>query len=391
MRAVALASILALLAFAPVASATAVPTTLHLYVDPLADFPITPQAPPDGFVVDSGLGLAGSTFTCAPNPPLARPFGDAHTFRGYAYPAPVESSRAGEVRFHPARGVDGDVVLSGEPLVLHWYWAMDPLPGVPGGEQAPLVLPNVVVEATLRAGDAISVDDAAYDEGAVVASGRSEPATLAGPETQGATYSGVSGQAVYEFTVPMQVAAPVIPHEQGFNLRVDTYMVECGDGHAMPHAVALHSSPGHRPRLDVALDDPLSGSLRAEVDGNGTLVLLARPSSVLGLGDVANVTIAATGPDGRPVALEDRDTVLQGYGPCGPECGNRVMHVYLRALPHAAAGRYNATLSFTNQQGTASWTQSVEVAVVPAQAAPATPAIAVGAGLLLAALALRRR
>jgi hypothetical protein len=374
------------------AAADGVPTTLHLYVDPLQDFPMSTQAPPDGFVVDSGLGLASNTFTCADNPGgVARPFSSSHTERGYAYPEPVEVSRGGEVSFHPARGVDGDVAIAGDTVTLHWYWAMDPAPGVPGGEQVPLVLPNVVVEATLRTGDAVSIDDAALDQGPVVAAGSSQPATLAGPMTQGATYSDVDGQQVYEFTVPMKVSAPLVPHDQGFNLRVDTYLAECGDGRVMPHAVAVHSSPGHRPRLELSLADPLSGALHANVTADGTLAVIGEPASVLGLGDVANVTIAVTGSDGQPVEMQDLDQVMQGYGPCGHACGHRTLHLYLRALPEAPAGHYNVTMTFTNQQGTATRTVSQDVAVVPGQAAPGVAPLALMAGLLAAALLLRRR
>jgi MYXO-CTERM domain-containing protein len=390
MRAVALASVALALALAPAASAATAATTLHLYVDPLADFPITPQAPPDAFVVDRGLGLASNTFTCAENPPLARPFAESHTMRGYAYPEPVEVSRGGELSVHPARGVDGDLQFSGDDLVLHWYWAMDPAPGAPGGEQAPLVMPNVVVEATLRVGDAIAIDDASYDQGAVVASGRSQAATLAGPATQGAAYSTVDGQSVYEFTVPMKVAAPLVPRDQGFNLRVDTYMAECGDGRVMPHAVALHSSPGHRPRIEAGIVDPLSGSLKANVTA-GTLIVLGQPSSVLGVGDVANVTITVTGPDGQEVEMDNMDQVVQGYGPCGEGCGHRLLYVYLRGLPDPQPGRYNVTMSFTNQQGTASWTQSTQVSVVPEQEAPGLPPVLALAAVVGAALLLRRR
>lgn len=393
MRAVALASValaLAAATLAPAASAATAATTLHLYVDPLSDFPITPQPPPDSFVVNRGLGLASNTFTCAENPPLARPFSESHTMRGYAYPEPVEVARGGELSFHPARGVDGDLRLSGDDLVLHWYWAMDPAPGVPGGEQAPLALPNVVVEAALRVGDAIAVDDAAYDQGAVIASGRSEPATLAGPATQGATYDTVDGQSVYEFTIPMKVAAPLVPRDQGFNLRVDTYMMECGDGRAMPHTVALHSSPGHRPRIDVGLVDPLSSTLRANVTAD-TLIVLGQPTSVLGVGDVANVTLDVTGPDGQEVQMERMDQVVQGFGPCGEDCGHRLLYVYLRGLPDPQPGVYRATLSFTNQQGTASWTQSTEVSVAAEQEAPGLPPLLMLAALAVAALALRRR
>lgn len=392
MRAVALASLVALALLVPAASAAPAPTALHLYVDPLADFPITPQAPPDGFVVNSGLGLASNTFTCAENPPLARPFAESHTMRGYAYPEPVVVERGDSVKFHPSRGVEGDVTLSGEPLVLHWYWAIDPAPGAAGGEQATLPLPNVVVEATLRMGNAISVDDAAYDQGTVIASGRSEPATLAGPATQGATYEVVGGQAVYEFVVPMAVEAPLVPHEQGFNLRVDTYMSDCaGEGRFMPHAVALHSSPGHRPRLEAVLVDPLSGALHANVTADGTLVAFGEPMSVLGTGDIANVTITAVGPDGEPVELENQDMVREGYGPCGHDCGHRRIYQYLRVLPDAPAGRYTLTMSFTNQQGTATHTLTQEVAVVPEQAAPGVAPLLLAAGLLAVAVALRRR
>jgi hypothetical protein len=375
----------------PVASGEPAATTLHLYIDPLADFPITPQAPPDGFVVNSGLGLASNTFTCAPNPPLARPFGEAHTFRGYAYPEPVEVARGDSVKFHPSRGVDGDVLFSGKPLVLHWYWAMDPAPGVPVGEQVPVVLPNVVVEATLRAGSAVAVDDAVYDEGEVIAHGASAPATLAGPATQGARHTTVEGQSVYEFTVPMQVAAPLVPREQGFNLRVDTYMTDCGDGRAMPHAVALHSSPGHRPRLETEVVSPLSGSLSAQTAADGSLVVVAEPASVLGAGDVANVTVTAVGPDGEVVELERHDVVAQGYGPCGHDCGHRLLFRYVRVLPDAPAGAYEVTMSFTNQQGTAAWNETKQVSVVHEQEAPGLAPAALLAGLLAAAVALRRR
>ncbi|MHB1262334.1 MAG: hypothetical protein ACYC2H_11545, partial [Thermoplasmatota archaeon] len=85
---------------------------------------------------------------------------DYHTLYAYATPSPIAYTRGGGMEVHPARGLQGIVPLAESAPILHWYWSTQ----VAAGEgPTPTPVPNVVVQATMRAGAAISVEDVAYN------------------------------------------------------------------------------------------------------------------------------------------------------------------------------------------------------------------------------------
>ncbi|MEA3135738.1 MAG: hypothetical protein QOC71_19, partial [Thermoplasmata archaeon] len=257
MRATAILLMAAALALPP---AGATPVTLYGHVVHMGqDFPLNTQEPPSDFVVDEGIGLMTNTLTCLPATGVVNTSQGYHTMYGYSSPSFVEYGQAedGGPRVHPERGLSADARLdAASPMVLHWYFS-EPQPGELG---TPAPVPNVVVQATMRTGESLSVDDRAYDEGPILAQGRSAPALLAGQSSQGVEVDTVDGRIVYHFTVPMAIEEPVIPRATGFNLRVDVFVENevCGEDKAvMPNAVLLHSSPGHRPRLELGVLDHL--------------------------------------------------------------------------------------------------------------------------------------
>src|ERR1041385_8584830 len=95
----------------------------------------------------------------------------------------------------------------------------------------------------------------------------------AGPLSTGVRVDRVGGRDVYEFTVPLAIDQPLLPHATGYNLRVSTYVdLPCGDGHVMPTGLELHSSPGHRPRLELGVDPPVHVEAFQPLWVNGTLL-----------------------------------------------------------------------------------------------------------------------
>jgi hypothetical protein len=286
-------------------SSASVPTTLYAHLLDLQDIPMNTQAPGEAYSLDIGAGLATATTSCLPTTPDVDLSQDWHTWYAYDSPALVDYSGAvgGHPRTHPERGMVADVHLDpATPMVLHWYWS-GWTPQTDGGQA---VVPNVVVEATLRTGDQISVNDEGYNQGDVIARGTSVPATLAGPFTQGVDHDEVAGHTVYHFAVPLKLEAAVIPHATGYNLRVDTYLQNpaCPGGKGvMPNEVRLHTSAGHRPRLEFGAANVVRlGAIKPQLL-NDSLVLDAIVDDAWGSYDLSNVTVVASGPGLPPTPM----------------------------------------------------------------------------------------
>jgi len=392
----ALAALLALLAAAAPASAAGTTVYLHL-IDGLQDMPMNPQPPPSGYGVD--LTVAGDSLGCVPNPPAVRPFQEFHTFYGYATPRPLAyetalGARLQEPRAEPVRGIVADVPLQGATMTLHWVWST-----ARAGVSNPTVLPNVVVRGVLRSNDAISVDDSAYNSGTVLAEGESAPATLAGDASTGVQHDTVGGRDVYDFTVPLQVKAGAIPAATGYNLRVDTYVLRdaCPQGgYLMPNALTLHSSPAHRPRLEIGtVVAPRIAPVAAQHE-NGTVVFDVSALSPWGPVDVANVTASITGPSSADTLDVTDPFVLDAGCHCGDAFGSASSEfhdsrvVWDAAADHAKPGAYTLHLALTNLQGTAKATQDVPFTVAGAKESPALAPLGVVGALALAAIGLRR-
>ncbi|HJQ93140.1 MAG TPA: hypothetical protein VJ874_02520, partial [Candidatus Thermoplasmatota archaeon] len=355
--AVALVSAAVLLLSA--APGTAAGTTLYLHLLDGQDMPASPQAPAEGFEANDQLGAATSSLACFPAVPTVGFIDDYHTVYAYATPSLIDYGRGGEPQAHPARGMLGEVPLDGASPVLHWYWSTQV---VAGEGPAPTPVANVVVQATLRAGAAISVDDVAYNAGELLAEGRSEPATLAGDASTGVEHATVEGRHVYHFTIPLEVKAAAIPKE-GYNLRIDTYVLRegCpGEGYLMPNVLAIHSSAAHRPRLELATVAPPRISSLVPRAENGTWVFDVRAHSPWGGLDVGGVEVQVVGPttpSGLAVApyhaqLHCHCDLFGAYG----EGSTDTRAVWDAAGDEALPGDYRVIVTATNLQGTANVT-----------------------------------
>jgi len=394
----------ALLLLLGLPAAGATPVTLYAHVAGIMDFPMTTQAPADGFQADVDVGLATPTLTCVHPPVPVDSFPDYHTQHGYVSPRPVEYGLAGPggapgVRIHPDRGLAADVVLDrSAPMVLHWYWSQHAVANAtsPRAPDMP-VLPRVVVEAELRASDAVSANDTAYDTAPLIAHGRSAAATLAGPASSGVTVDQVGERTVYGFTVPMAIDAPVLPRATGFNLRVSTFLELPCDGHVMPDALELHTSPGHRPRLEFGAADWLhADGVRAFVvngtdGGEGSSLVLQVPLvDAWGSYDVKGVDATWTPPGAaaKPMPMPPSATLADCFGGCA---FRPLPFVFVADLGrHPAPGTYRMEARAT-AIGNASATAQATYVVAPRADAPSPSASMLVVGLVVAGLAVRRR
>lgn len=243
----------------------AAPVELYFHLAGFQEFPINTQAPPDTASGDVGPGTLGSSSSCLPGTGAT---GQAlHTLRGYSSPSYVEYGfiQDGVPRIHPERGLSYDINLQGDPVV-HWYLTTDA--GLPpeGGldpATAPLLVPRVTVEATLRTGEDAGPGNLENDTGTLLGGGRSPTAFLAGPLTPqlspGIGYAVVDGRPVYGFDIPLTMATDTIPAAGGFTLRIDTRLdlpaCSDGNGYLTPSAVKAHTSPAHRPRMSMVVRD----------------------------------------------------------------------------------------------------------------------------------------
>lgn len=408
----------ALAGLAPLAQAQPPPdhartTTLYLHALGFEDLPMTTRMPSGSFSRDVSTGIATGSLSCFPNPPvLGTPFQAYHTWRGFGFQGRVDYDEAHPRLVFPggygppANGLD--INLTGGPMVLHWSWSTD-LDGSSGSGStpAPLPLAGLVVEATLRTGQATSVDSTSWDEGALIAQGRSGPAVLAGEQSTGVAYSRVGDRDVYDFTIPLDVALPAdsrdpmprLPAAEGFNLRVDTYLVgeQCpAEGYLTPNVLALHTSADHRPRLEfTALDAPriLSMHVGPLADATpGRMVLAATVASPWGDPDLADVRLAVRSLDDPEVSatvLLPFETQPQEHCHCPAKPAERVW-LWDAAADRSPPGRYVATVTATSVQGETTVIEH-EFALAGAQEAPAVPVGLLALGLASMAVLARWR
>ncbi len=242
------------------------PTTLYFHINGFQDFPINTQKPDDSYKASEGVGLATHSTSCLPEAP-GTPLSSKswHTFYGYSSPGYVQYDvlENGRPRYHPERGISFDALLdSGVQPSMKWY--LETQTGAPGSggadpNTAPVVVPQVVVRATLREGDTIGIGDEHYNEGNILMQGQTAPSDLS---PSAANYREVDGKHVYEFDIPLDVQIPKIPRATGYNVRVDVYMEIPGcdnpdNGYLMPNAVRVHTSPDARPRLELSIMNPI--------------------------------------------------------------------------------------------------------------------------------------
>ena len=247
------------------------PSTLYFHINGFQNFPINTQKPSDEFSDEVNVGLTTNTLSCVPeNPGTGGLTGKKyHTFYGFASPSYVEYNftEDNKPRIHPERGLSYDVLIdpSGQFKVV-WYLSTTtraPSQGGANPDQLPLPLPQVSVRATMRTRAEVSIGDAAFNAGQLLAQGESAPANLAGPATTDVNFTQVNGNYVYEFVVPMAISGGnVIPKADAYNMRIDVMMkVPTCDSNPdqafMPNVVNVWSSPEARPRMHLSIMDPI--------------------------------------------------------------------------------------------------------------------------------------
>jgi hypothetical protein len=367
------------------------PVTLYMHVLDIQDMPINTQRPDDLWTVSNPVGLGTSTTTCIPpDTPAVNLHQQWHTYYGYSSPSYVEYQieQSGKPRIHPERGISYDAHLdAGTPFTLYWYMTTQSLGAAGSGavdpSVVPVVVPNVQVSATIRAGDAISVDDRAYNTGPVLVQGGTVPATLAAdqvlPAAPGladpvhtrALGQQADGKWLYEFAVPMAIEEPVIPRDTGYNLRIDVRMDNPActglDEAVMPNVVRVHSDAAHRPRLEFAVTNPLRiEALHPQFVGDD-LVVHAAMNAAWGNYDIAEVN-----PYTPEVTADDLQLSIRGpTDAAGLYLANMVqstnphyMHqdavtlafVWPYKADQAVDGVYTVSLLVRNDQGTATAT-----------------------------------
>jgi hypothetical protein len=351
------------------------PVTLHLHTVGVQSYPINTQAPDYGFRTMPGRALAGHTLSCLPAPPLVGgPFYDLHTVYGYSSPSYVfyEDNEEGRPRVYPERQMGYDVQLDDSfPSELTFFLATTE--GTPGDNGVPVVLPNVVVEATLRIPDSLSLDDAGFDTGPVLAHGKSPPALLAAAATQGATHSMAGIRHVYGFTVPLGFEDTSIPRDRGFTLRIDVFVENplcAGEGHVAPNLVEPYADPAHSPAITTWVLQPLRiGQLTPHFIGH-EVVVVGEMQSAWGNYDVdeSSIGLRGEGPDG-PVDVQVL-TFVQRTREHGHH-SDPVEVAWLWNRTGASPGIYTFSLHVANDQGTATAWATAAVRLGPDAAFPA--------------------
>ncbi len=277
------------------------PTTLFFHLDGIADFPISPQAPPAGHDAAEGGGIAWMS-ACAPdNPATTLASQQLHTLYGYGAWGDIDYDGPAVTPSGSARGMGYDALLDDTaPAQAVWYLETQ-LAGGGLGAEAPVFVPGINVAATVRSGDNVSVDDEAYEAGEIIAHGESglvmlDPTGL----TPGSPSSTVfDGRRVYEIPVALQLEQSQIPANQGYNIRIDVRMEspcpDPSDAYLMPNVVRHHSSKDLRPRLEWTTLNPVRiDFLRPSVDGEATMVeaRASTPWGPAGLdGDALQLTV----------------------------------------------------------------------------------------------------
>jgi hypothetical protein len=369
------------------------PTVLYMHLIDFQDFPINTQKPDDRFTESTAVGLQTHSLNCLPNPndltggTGGAPFQDYHKYYGYSSPSYVEYNfeTDGKPRTHPERGISYDAVMDqNAPFFIYWYMSTMPY-GAPSTPQAqtevvPVVIPNVVVKATIRASDAISVDDKAYDQGPELAVGQTVAATLVGgpsggtvgPNTSGVTSPDVTPRGktadqgdLYEFKIPMTISNPVIPRATGYNLRVDMYTEDpsgnCNEEKKLtPNDVKVHTSADNRPRMELSIMDPIRLEYLHPQFVGDDLVIHTSMNSAWGNYDVNEqdsdgIQVSVTGPS-PATSLAKAAIVQRTHEHYHHQEAVDITYVWPYKTDRAANGLYTVSVAFMNDQRTATAT-----------------------------------
>ena len=350
------------------------PTTMYVHLNGFQDAPINTQRPAVDYVEATDVGAIGHSQGCFETPGTTLASRTQHTSYGFSSPGYVnyDIDDGGKPRYHNERGISFDVELDpSQPVRFQWFLegqftsnSLDPDPN-----QLPAVVPQVIVRATIREGDDISVGAEAYNQGPIIAQGQTEPLLLAGPATpdqEGLTYHPYDGRHLYAFDFPLDIEQDVIREQESFNLRVDLFMENgvCEDVHQgdylMLDFVRHHTSDAFRPRFTWDVLNPLRiESLHPQFIGDEMVVHATVNSpwgnyDVLGDGgDAGSPPVLSIDGPSKPLGLQllAHDVVIYGHD----------HHTEAVALAwgwptvaeNAKAGTYVVSLETRNDQETA--------------------------------------
>ncbi len=382
--------LVATLLVASVASAQTTPTepgiynpsqstesTLYFHINGFQDFPINTQKPDDRYADAVEVGLATAS-GCVSDPTGVQKFTDRsyHTWYGYSSPSYVQYDvdENGLPRIHQERGLSYNIELdTGTQPVFRWYMEGKAPGNLPGADQFHPPIPDVVVRATVREGDDVSVGNAAFNEGAIIAQGESMATTLAGSFTQ-ESESVIAHQVgtswVYEFIIPLDIEKDQVDRRESYNVRVDAFVQNdlCGDpataeggDYIFPNFALVHTSSDYRPMLKWNIMNPVViEALHPQFVGDD-LVIHTYSNSPYGSYDVQGdlkseqpILVEIDGPSPAinlaQVALVDHSL---GHGP--EEHFKAVAATFLWDYQgdQAQDGTYTVTLRVQNDQQTA--------------------------------------
>ncbi len=352
------------------------PTTMWFHINGFQDFPINTQPPSDKYAETVSVGLATHSGCVSTG---EQHFTDTshHTWYGYSSPSYVQYDvdENGKPRIHQERGISYDVEFdqATQPMFT-WYLegtAKSPV-GDGAADAAHPPIPNVIVRATVREGDDVSVGNSAFNTGEIIARGESLPATLAGGATQGnehVTQEQVNGKWIYKFQFPLEFQKGEIDKRQSFNIRVDAFIENdfCGDpgaeggDYTMADYVLVHTSSEYRPQLKWNIMNPLYiEALHPQFVGDDLVVHTASNSpwgsyDVQGdLGNEQPMSLEVTGPS-PALSLEQVALVQHSLGHGVDEHFKAVAATWIwdYQTDKAREGTYTVTFHIQNDQNSA--------------------------------------
>jgi hypothetical protein len=142
-----------------------------------------------------------------------------------------------------------------------------------------VVVPDVAVHAWMRTGEQISIGNAGYKAGALIAEGETSgtlgnafgtstdaASTANGGKVTYIKYTDANNKevSVYEYKLTMKLQNHVIKKDGGYNVQVAVFIKDpagvCNDPANkifMPNAVKLHTDAKNRPRMELKIDNPI--------------------------------------------------------------------------------------------------------------------------------------
>lgn len=339
------------------------PATLYFHIfDTYNVFPVNTQPMDVEFFEVSGTNF----------PTVDSQGYDFNTIRGFSTSGPVEYDfiENGRPRYHPERGIARDVNLDPavQPVAYLYLDVRDLFSSDTQGFGLPQALPAVTFRVTMRTGNEIG-PDAELDAGQLIMAGQTTAHVVdshllgangafegqTGPDGHPVLVADDSG--VVEFAIPMDVAQPLIPKSDSFNLRVDWYQNPTGDPSQDDQYaegwMRLVLDPQHLPRLEMSILEPVYIEFIHPQVAAGTLLVHAGVNSPWGTYDVdvGNLSLAITGPAGpKDLALVvSQNSHVHGLHDKAAE----VTWLWNFRDEDAPSGEYTLELSVPNMAGTA--------------------------------------